>query len=141
MIATLTRKADEPLSDAPAARFAFRVQRQVADANMPIEDASIEWSESRSPYVPVAEIAIPAQRFSSEEQNEFCENLSFNPWHALPAHRPIGGLNRARLRLYDAISKARHAANGVPRHEPRGFCLQLDGKPCPGLLAAFGDAP
>jgi hypothetical protein len=135
MIATLTPRADEPLSDAPAARFAFRVQRQLPHANMPIEDASIEWSEARSPYVRVAEVAIPAQRFSSDEQNEFCENLSFNPWHALPAHRPIGGLNRARFVLYDAISARRHAENGVARHEPRGFCLQLDGQPCSQLLA------
>jgi hypothetical protein len=140
LVEALTLRADQPNSQAPAARFAFRVQRQLPDMNMPIEDASIEWSQAFSPYQQVAEISIPAQRFSSQEQNEFCENLSFMPWHALPAHRPIGGLNRARRRMYEVVSAARHAANGVVRAEPRGFCLRLDGQPCP-TLASLGDQP
>lgn len=121
-----------PSSDriGPAARFAFRVQLRREGRNMPIEDASIVWSQDESPYQQVAEITIDAQRFDSEEQNTFCENLSFSPWHALPDHEPIGGLNRARKVLYDAISKQRHEKNAVARHEPRGFCLKLDGEPC-----------
>jgi hypothetical protein len=140
LVETLTPKADAPESNGKAARFAFRVQVQNPALNMPIEDASIVWSEQFAPYQEVAEISIPAQRFSTEEQNEFCENLSFTPWHALPAHRPIGGLNRARRRVYELISATRHAANGVARHEPRGFCLRLDGQPC-SALAALGDQP
>ncbi len=136
LIVDLTPRSDYEPDDPPAARFEFRVQEQLPGRNMPIENASIPWSQDLSPYVRVATLTIPPQRFSSEEQNEFCENLSFNPWHALPEHRPIGGLNRARHVMYNAISKARHEANGVPRHEPRGFCLQLDGEPCATDLAA-----
>ena len=48
----------------------------------------------------------------------FCENLSYTPWHSLPDHRPIGGINRARKVVYEAISKVRHDYNAVPRREP-----------------------
>lgn len=114
----------------PAAHFAFRVQPQVEGARMPIEDASLTWSETASPLVAIADLTIPYQRFDSEEQNRFCENLSFNPWHALPEHRPIGGLNRARRVVYEAISTYRHEHNGVAKHEPLGLCLRLDGQAC-----------
>lgn len=129
--------------DRAAARFLFRVQLQKPERNMPIEDASITWSEQESPHIPVAELTIAAQRFDSPEQNSFCENLSFTPWHALPAHEPIGGLGRARKVVYEAISSARHKHNGVARHEPRGLCLRLDGQACSPLLAdkADGDRP
>ena len=117
--------------DAVVARFAFRIQVQLPNANMPVENTSIEWSEKLSPYIQVAELQIPAQDFDSEEQNVFCEDLSFAPWHALPEHEPIGQLNRARRIVYNKISDFRHKANQVKRYEPQeGFCLHLDGKPC-----------
>jgi hypothetical protein len=75
----------------PAARFSFRVQLQKGGYAMPVEDASVTWSEDASPYVPVADVLIPYQRFDSAEQNHFCERLSFTPWHSLPAHQPRGG--------------------------------------------------
>jgi hypothetical protein len=126
-----------------AARFSFGVQVQRPGFRMPIEHASIRWSETASPFVPVAELTIPFQRFDSEEQNRFCENLSFNPWHSLPAHAPIGGLNRSRRVVYEAISKYRHEHNALERHEPRGFCLKLDGQPCPTneRVVTLGDEP
>jgi len=138
LIQGLTPRADARAGDTPAARFEFRVQVQEPNRNMPIENASIEWSQRDSPYVRVAELTIAPQRFSTEAQNRFCENLSFTPWHSLPAHEPIGGLNRARRLVYDAISKARHAHNKVPRHEPRGFCLRLDGQACEASMVARG---
>jgi hypothetical protein len=138
LIERLTPRADARSGDTPAARFEFRVQVQRPNKNMPIENASIEWSQSDAPYVRVAELTIAPQRFSTEVQNRFCENLSFTPWHALPAHEPIGGLNRARKVVYDGISKARHAHNKVARHEPRGFCLRLDGQSCDAPVAAGG---
>jgi hypothetical protein len=49
------------------------------------------------------------------------ENLSFTPWHALPEHRPLGGINRARKVIYDLISTFRHRENDQPRREPLGF--------------------
>ena len=98
--------------------FEFAVQRQTDPQRMPIEDASIEWSASESPFVPVAKIVFSAQDFASDDQANTCEHLSFTPWHALEEHRPLGSLNRARRRAYSAISSVRHELNGVPRVEP-----------------------
>jgi hypothetical protein len=80
----------------------------------------VRWNEKASPFRPVATIDIPAQRFESPEQQKFCEDLSMNPWHAAPEHRPLGGINRVRKVVYETISKFRHDLNGAPRSEPTG---------------------
>lgn len=98
--------------------FDFTVQLQVDANSMPIEDPGHEWKESESPFRKVATIRIPQQEFDNEAQRTFGENLSFTPWHSLPAHRPLGGINRARKIVYDAISTFRHERNNVVRREP-----------------------
>ena len=101
--------------------FDFLVQLRKLPTEMPIEDPTIEWSEKDAPFIPVARITIPAQAFTSPEQLAFCENLSFTPWHAIPEHRPLGGINRVRKTVYDTISRVRHELNGDKRLEPTGF--------------------
>ena len=96
-----------------AACFHFKVQLQDPDKYMPIEDPSIEWKKSDSPYITVAKITIPVQEFDTPEQQAFCENLSYKPWNALDAHRPIGQFNRIRKVVYAAASKYRHAENNT----------------------------
>jgi hypothetical protein len=99
--------------------FEFLVQPQTDARAMPIEDPTIEWSEQKSPFVKVATLRIPAQTFDTPEQNTACENLTYTPWHSLEAHRPLGGINRARKAVYHAISVLRHGRNGAPRVEPQ----------------------
>jgi len=89
----------------------FKVQLQDPSKNMPVEDPSVEWDERASPFVSVARITIPAQVFNTQEQMQFCENLSFSPWHALEEHRPLGQFNRIRRAVYRASSDYRHAQN------------------------------
>lgn len=101
--------------------FDFLVQKQVDAQAMPIEDPGVEWSEALSPFHKLATIRIPMQEFDSEEQRTFGENLSYNPWRCLPEHRPLGGINRARRFVYDAISRFRHGQNHVPQVEPSGW--------------------
>jgi len=91
--------------------FEFRVQLQDPDKYMPIEDPSVLWKESDSPFITLAKIVIPKQKFNSEQQQQYCENLSFSPWNALSDHRPIGQLNRIRKEVYDASSIYRHESN------------------------------
>ncbi|WP_437336744.1 catalase family protein [Sorangium sp. So ce394] len=98
--------------------FDFLVQLQAHPTKTPIEDPTIRWSEALSPFTKVATMIIPAQRLDLPGHAEFEENLSFTPWHALPAHRPLGGLNRARRAVYEAISRLRHERNGARREEP-----------------------
>ena len=99
--------------DRVPACFALQVQQQNPEHYMPIEDTSVEWDEDISPFVTLARIKVPAQDFDSREQNLACDNLSFNPWHGLPEHRPIGGINRLRKAVYEAVSAYRHQRNGA----------------------------
>ncbi|GAX43300.1 hypothetical protein NIES4075_43130 [Tolypothrix sp. NIES-4075] len=95
--------------------FDFLVQFQTDADKMPIEDSTVEW---KSPFLKVATIKIPPQSFDSSEQMEFCENLSYTPWHSLPEHQPLGVINRCRKPIYNTISQARHQLNAVSRLEP-----------------------
>jgi hypothetical protein len=100
------------------ALFDFMVQFQTNELQMPIEDSTILWDESVSPFHKVASLFIPRQNFNTAARDAFAENLSFTPWHSLPEHEPLGSTNRTRRVVYDAISLLRHTANGVPRSEP-----------------------
>jgi prostaglandin-endoperoxide synthase 2 len=97
--------------------FDFMVQLRATE-DLPIEDPTIEWSEDDAPFVTVARITIPRQSFDSADQRVFGENLSFTPWHCLPEHRPLGGINRVRRAVYEAISTYRHEFNQAERTEP-----------------------
>ena len=98
------------------ARFDFAIQLRTP--GMSVEDPTIEWRESDSPFVRVARLTIPKQGFDDPERLSFGENLSFTPWHGLDAHRPLGGINRVRRSVYEAISTLRHDLNAAPRQEP-----------------------
>jgi hypothetical protein len=87
---------------------------------MPIEDATVEWDETVSPFRKVARVHIPPQEFESPEHMKFCENLAFNPWRVLPEHKPLGGLNRVRKDLYQELAAFRHQENDVKYTEPNG---------------------
>jgi catalase len=99
--------------------FDFMVQLQAPGKNMPVEDVTQEWSESDSPFVPVARIEIKKQSFVENQQT--CENLSYNPWHALPEHRPVGVMNRVRKPLYLEVARYRRSMNGAPLCEPKDW--------------------
>jgi hypothetical protein len=95
----------------------FLVQPRTSNT-MDVEDSMTEWKEAQAPFYPVATIRIPQQVFDTPDQNEFCENLSFSPWHALPEHKPLGVTNRLRKVIYEHISRVRHQMNSVKRQEP-----------------------
>ena len=92
------------------ASFDFCVQ--LRQDGMPIEDAAPRWDETASPFLKVATLRIPKQKFRTKQREALAESLAFSPGHALPAHAPLGGLNRARIKIYKALSKFRHARDG-----------------------------
>ncbi len=100
--------------------FDFMVQVQTDSHLMPIEDATVKWPERLSPYIPVARLHLPAQRFTSDEQLAFADVLRYNPWHSLPDHKPLGNSNRARKTMYDELATLRQAMNDVRHVEPTG---------------------
>jgi hypothetical protein len=110
------RLTDTYLRDALRSRLAesestfdFMLQFQTDSKVMPIEDASVEWNERDSPYIPVARIRIPQQRIDSAERETACEQVVFNPWHSLREHRPLGNFNRARRDIYHAMASFRES--------------------------------
>ncbi|WP_434648639.1 catalase family protein [Pseudomonas sp. D1-2] len=98
-------------TDRVPACFVLQIQRQDPSKYMPIEDTSIEWKESDAPFETVARIKVPAQDFDTPKLNLACDNQSFNPWFGIEAHRPIGGINRLRKAVYEAVSDYRHSRN------------------------------
>jgi hypothetical protein len=121
------RPPDDYLRNAMAATLSagdveldFRIQRQTDPHLMPLENAGVLWPERLSPRVSVATLRLPRQTFTSPSQMEFAKRLSYNPWHAIPEHRPLGNQSRARRRMYYELSKLRHTMNAVPHYEPTG---------------------
>ena len=101
--------------DKTEARFDFYVQLFKDDASTPIEDPTVPWETDP---IKVATIVISPQDFTTDERKQFCENLSFTPWHSLLEHEPLGAVNAVREPVYDAVSEARHKLQGAPRIEP-----------------------
>ncbi|WP_375459182.1 catalase family protein [uncultured Enterovirga sp.] len=102
--------------------FEVRVQLCTDLDRMPVENASTEWPEDESPYLPVARLTLPPQdAFTAARQSFVDEDLLFCPAHALAAHRPLGSIMRARMKAYEALGTARIRENGRTRREPRSI--------------------
>jgi hypothetical protein len=100
----------------------LRVQLCTDSGKMPVEDPTVEWDETLSPYIAVAQVAaLPQAAYSDARRVWFDEELAFSPWHCLEAHRPLGSIMRARLKAYRASSVFRHAAEGRKLVEPRSI--------------------
>jgi hypothetical protein len=98
----------------------IRLQLQTDPHLMPIENNAVLWPERLSPRISAATLRIPRQTFHSQAQMEFAKRLSYNPWHSIPEHRPLGNQSRARRRMYYELSQLRHTMNAVPHYEPTG---------------------
>ncbi len=113
-------KATSAFCSQQQAEFEFKVQLCTNLQTMPIEDATVAWPESESPYMTVARLTIPIQHAHSPERAYyFQERLSFNPAHSLEAHRPLGSIMRARMTAYLATQQFRQTANHVVAAEPQ----------------------
>lgn len=88
----------------------FLVQPRTSP-QMDVENTSIEWKESLAPFYPVAILHIPRQDIETPEQNEICNTLSFTPWNSLPAHRPLGLINRLRKAVADRMKNIKPEIN------------------------------
>jgi hypothetical protein len=104
--------------------FDFLVQFYVNERHTPIEDTSIPWKQKHAPFVKVAELRIPKCNLSDPDTAKLSQDvdkLSFNPWHAIEDHRPLGNVMRARKVAYLVSAKFRQHAP-----EPPSLPLHLD---------------
>jgi catalase len=88
-------------------RFDFCLQLFVDEQRTPVEDAYIEWKETDSPPIPIAELIIPRQDPDPQLQEQM-ERLAFNPWNTRVL-TPLGLINLARRKVYDASAIHREA--------------------------------
>jgi hypothetical protein len=87
---------------------------------MPIENAAIVWPEELSPYRRVAWITVkPQSAWTEARASAVDDGMSFSPWHGLAAHRPLGGIMRARKAAYEMGRMFRAEKNGSAIREPR----------------------
>ena len=121
------RPPDNYLRDAMVATLAERdvefdilLQVQADPFRMPIENNGVLWPPKLSPRIPAAVVRIPKQRFDSPEQLDFARVLTFNPWHCIAEHRPLGNQSRARKRMYSELARLRQTMNQVEHYEPTG---------------------
>src|SRR5437867_2053163 len=111
MVATLAEQDVE---------FDILLQVQTDPFLMPIENNAVLWPTKLSPRIPAALLRIPKQTFNSPQQFAFARVLSYNPWHCVPEHRPVGNQSRARKRMYLELSRLRQSLNDVEHYEPTG---------------------
>jgi hypothetical protein len=92
----------------------FFVQRWPDLSRLPvwaIEDPRRRWD---APWLKVATIVVSQQDDATSDKRIACgERMNFNPWRARQEHQPLGGINRARRRIYREMSIFRNERNGV----------------------------
>lgn len=101
----------------------YTIYAQVREGSrMSVEDSREEWD---SPWKNLATLNIRGSEqeiantaASDDPKNIACDTLSFNPWHSLPEHKPLGVMNRMRKSIYEHISRVRHVGNNEERKEP-----------------------
>jgi hypothetical protein len=90
--------------------WSLRAQFFADDDSTPIEDTARAWT---GPWLDLGTVTLPRQDLESpkgREISELVENLSFDPWHAIEEHRPLGAIMRARAVAYRSSVIARKAA-------------------------------
>ena len=97
--------------------YNFYVQKRVDPCTEPIEDPTIPWGTD---LVHVARITFPKQNFMYKDQFEFCEALSYNPWHSLADHKPLGSINHVRRMVYEESKHLRTVSGNYTTIEPTG---------------------
>lgn len=103
------------IEEGKAAEFIFGAQAFVDQETTPIEDATSVWP---TPFEPIGALKIPAQNFMDAECFDLGERIAFTPWHCHPDHRPLGGIQRCRRRVYIESARLRYSLTGAHANEP-----------------------
>ena len=101
------------------AEYQLRAQLCRDTDTMPVEDAGVLWPADLSPHQPIATLRLPQQDAYSPARRVYGDDvLSFNPWHGISAHQPLGSIMRVRIAAYERSTRRRHELNAQPRVEP-----------------------
>jgi CRP-like cAMP-binding protein len=97
--------------------YNLEVQFFIDEPRTPIENATQIWEETTSPYHTVGSLCIPKSMLSGIEYSELksrVEQLNFDPWNILAAHKPLGNVMRARKFFY--LLSQQHRSSNAPDH-------------------------
>ncbi|HVW28757.1 MAG TPA: Dyp-type peroxidase [Polyangiaceae bacterium] len=83
-----------------------------------VEDATMDWQKLGAQKIQVAELELFPVASESDADLKGAEDITFNPWNGLDAHRPLGSLNRARLTAYRDSAGFRKAGFAVHQTTP-----------------------
>jgi len=96
--------------------YGLYVQLYEDDETTPLEDGTAVW---KTEWTLMGTLNFDStQEWGSDAQEEFCQNMSFNPWHTLPEHEPIGGIQRIRKAVYTTMGQLRAQIGGFEFAEP-----------------------
>jgi hypothetical protein len=96
------------------AKYELRAQLCTNLKTMPVEDASIDWPQNQRPCQVLDKMVLPAQNAYSPARRVYADDmLSFNPFHCLPEHLPLGS-----IKACESSAQYRHTMNATPRVEP-----------------------
>ena len=85
----------------------------------PVEDPTVEWKESETPFQTVATITVPRQdSWDASRVQAVNEAMRFSVWTGLATHQPLGNINRARRDTYQHSAQFREKRNRCPMREP-----------------------
>lgn len=90
--------------------WALRAQLFQDDVTTPIEDTSVVWA---GPWIDLGKLTLARQDPESPRGREITalvQQFSFDPWHAIEDHRPLGAIMRARAVTYKGSVLERKAA-------------------------------
>jgi hypothetical protein len=122
--------------------YDFEIQVQLCTDldHMPVEDVTVRWSETLSPFVTVARLSLPQQDISGPDNLARMDATSMTPWRVTEEHRPLGNIMRTRKEVYRQSSILRHQLNHQVRREPRNLA-EVFGPPVPVTAAPQTQAP
>jgi hypothetical protein len=94
------------------------LQRQLDGESESLEDVSVEW---QTPFVSVGRVVFEPQALTIENPDQAaCNEFTFQPWHTIAAHRPLGNAQRARRIALPSSAAFRHATAVEPSTETDG---------------------
>jgi hypothetical protein len=94
------------------------IQEQRSGCKDPIEDDNTIWGGG---WIKIAQLHIPAQEFWRVDQQKFCSQLRFTPWHTTAEHMPLGVTNRARRTMTTNLTRVEEA------HRQLAYTIALGG--------------
>jgi hypothetical protein len=103
--------------------YEFDIQVQLCTSlyEMPVENVTVRWAESLSPFVTVAKLRLPQQDIGGDDNLERMDATTMSPWRVTEEHRPLGNIMRARKEVYRLSSTLRHELNRQTRKEPENL--------------------